>query len=105
MTCEVHNKEINSQCAELAHLYNKYDAVFWHDIVAIGNNYFSSACSHVDSIKCFSDKEVGIGIKYTITCAVDGGSAPNKVEFIKPDKSKLIWTDTGFVFCFFYFLL
>ena len=83
--------------------YNKYYTVYWHRIVATGYSYFSSACYHGDSIKCFSDKEVDIGSKYTITCTVDGGSAPNKVELIKPDMSKLIWTDTGFVFCFLQF--
>ena len=48
----------------------------------------------------FSDKEVDIGSKYTITCTVDGGSAPNKVKLIIPDRSILIWIDTGFAFCF-----
>ena len=62
----------------------------------------SSACYHGNSIKYFSDKEVDIGSKYTITCTVDGGTAPNKVELTKPDKSKLIWTNTGCVCSVFY---
>ena len=85
--------------------YNKYDAVFWHGIVAKATFLVLVTMVIAQTVSTFSDKEVDIGSKYTITCTVDGGSAPNKVELAKPDRSKLIWTDTGFVLCFLFLVM
>ena len=42
-------------------------------------------------MRSFSEKEVPAGVRFTVTCQVEGGDKPHKVTLTKPDNAVLTW--------------